>query len=268
MSAKKKSAAPGGAPKRGKPPVVMIHGAFVGPWSLDGFAKKFRDEGYEVHVPSLRHHDKQKPPAELGQTSLTDYAADLEAFLDSLDMPCIMVGHSMGGLLAQMLAARRDDVHAVILLAPSAPWGVPPASLLEIASAQAMLLNVGFWNSILKPDQHVAGHYSLDRVPPPEREAMFARFVPESGRATFEIMHWGLDMGRASEVDARKVACPLLVLAGSEDRVNPPGTVERIAALYRERATFENIPGMSHWLIGEPGWEEVAARALAWLGEV
>lgn len=264
MTAKKKPP----ARKTAKPPVVMIHGAFVAPWSLDGFAKKFRTEGYEVHIPCLRHHDKPKPPPELGQTSLIDYAADLGNFLDGRDGPCILVGHSMGGLLAQMQAARRDDIHSAILLAPSAPWGIPPASLMEIASAQAMLLNVGFWNSILKPDQHVAGHYSLDRVPRPERDAMFARFVPESGRATFEIMHWGLDMGRASEVDARKITCPLLVLAGGEDRVNPPGTVERIAALYRDHATYETVPGMSHWLVGEPGWEKVAARALAWLDEL
>ena len=58
--------------------------------------------------------------------------------------------------------------------------------------------------------------------------------------------------------------CPLLVLAGSEDRVNPPGTVERIAALYGERATYEKIAGMSHWLMGEPGWEKVAAAR--WTG--
>ena len=60
----------------------------------------------------------------------------------------------------------------------------------------------------------------------------------------------------------------MLVLAGGEDRVNPPGTVERIAALYRDHATYENIPGMSHWLVGEPGWDKVAARALAWLDEI
>ena len=117
MTAKKKP--PAG--KTAKPPVVMIHGAFVAPWSLDGFAKKFRAAGYEVHVPCLRHHDKPKPPPELGQTSLTDYAADLGNFLDGLDGSCILVGQSMGGLLAQMLAARRDDIHSAILLAPSAP---------------------------------------------------------------------------------------------------------------------------------------------------
>jgi len=81
-------------------------------------------------------------------------------------------------------------------------------------------------------------------------------------------MHWGLDMTRASEVDTRKVACPVLLLAGSEDRINPPGTVARIAQLYKDRATFETRPGMGHWLVGEPGWEEVADRALNWLNAI
>jgi non-heme chloroperoxidase len=242
----------------------MIHGAFAGPWSWDGFAAKFRAAGYPVYAPCLRHHDGQKPPPSLGQTSLADYANDLKVFLEELDAPAILVGHSMGGLLAQMLAAR-CETRAAILLAPSAPWGVPPSSLFEIASAQAMLLNVGFWNSILKPDEHIAGRHSVDRLAGAERDAVLARFVPESGRAVFEIMHWGMDMGRASEVDVRAVTCPLLFIAGGEDRLNPPATVERIAALYGGRALYEKFPGMSHWLVGEPGWEEIADRALEWL---
>jgi pimeloyl-ACP methyl ester carboxylesterase len=248
-----------------KPPVVMIHGAFTGPWVWGGFTRKFKDAGYKVHAPCLRHHEDDAPSDPLAQVSLADYAADLEAFLDELGTPAILVGHSMGGLLAQMLAAKKK-VHALVLLAPSAPWGVPPSTLFEIASAQAMLLNVGFWDSVLEPDQHIAGRNGLDRMP--DRDQVLTRFVPESGRAIFEIMHWGLDMRRAGEVDVRKLSCPLLVLVGSEDRINPPGTVERVAALYRELATYEKMPGMSHWLVGEPGWEEVADRAIAWLAEV
>ena len=61
-----------------------------------------------------------------------------------------------------------------------------------------------------------------------------------------------------------KVTCPLLFLTGSEDRINPPATVARIAALYGDRATAEVLDGMGHWLIGEPGWEKLAsARWLA-----
>jgi pimeloyl-ACP methyl ester carboxylesterase len=250
--------------RRKGPSVVMIHGGFCGPWSFEGYTAKFEAQGYKVQRPALRFHDLSEPPEALGVTSLLDYAADLEQSLEALNEPPVLIGHAMGALLAQILAAR-CRVRAAILLAPSAPWGVPPSTLTEIATAQAMLLKVGFWNKALPPDSFPAMRQSFDRYPPAERDTAFSRLGPESGRVLFEILHWGLDMGRASEVDARKVSCPLLLLAGSEDRINPPGTVERIAALYQDRATYEKVLGMNHWLTDEPGWDAVADKALAWL---
>lgn len=250
-----------------KPPIVMIHGGFCGPWAWGGFAARFRAQGYEVLTPALRHHNGAKPPQALATTSLTDYAGDLEELIAGLEAPPVLVGHSLGGLLAQMLAAR-TRIAAAVLLAPSAPWGVPPSTLFEIGAAHGLMLRVGFWNTILEPSYAVAAAHSLDRCPKPEREDIFQRFVPESGRATFETMHWALDMRRASEVDTRKVDCPLLFLAGETDRISPPGTVQRTAALYKERVVCEIMPGMSHWLVGEPGWENVCDRALAWLASL
>ena len=251
---------------RMKPPVLMIHGAFCGPWSLDGLRERFESAGYAVSAPALRFHNGARPPAALGTTGLADYAADLEDEIKALGQAPILVGHSMGGLLAQMLATRHD-VAALILLAPSAPWGTPPTTLFEIGAAQALHLHPGYWNMVLEPSRDVALAHSLDRLPRHMRDEVFNRFVPESGRATFEIMNWGLDVNRASEVEADQVTAPLLFLTGSEDRINPPSTVERIAALYRGRATHEVLDGMGHWLIGEPGWERLAERSLQWLDE-
>lgn len=90
-----------------KAPVVMFHGAFTGPWVWGGFAEKFKSADYKVHTPCLRHHENKKPSAGLAQVSLTDYAADLGSFLDELGTPAILVGHSMGGFLAQMVAAKK-----------------------------------------------------------------------------------------------------------------------------------------------------------------
>lgn len=250
------------AARPAKPPVVMIHGAFCGPWAMEGFAAAFTKAGYKVTTPALRFHDGKRPPVALATTSLKDYVADLEAVIGALDAPPILVAHSMGGLVAQMLAARRE-IRAAILLAPSAPWGVPPSTLFEIGAAQSMFLQPGFWSSILVPSRDIAFAHSLDMFPRATRDAVFDRFVPESGRAMFEVMHWGIDMNRGSEVDAARVICPLLVLVGSEDRINPPATATRIAGLY-ENAELEIVDGMGHWLVGEPGWEKLAARALAW----
>jgi pimeloyl-ACP methyl ester carboxylesterase len=247
-----------------KHPVLFIHGAFCGPWSLEGLQQKFEAAGYRCKAPALRFHDQARPPSALGTTGLADYAADLEDEIRALGKPPILVGHSMGGLLAQQLAAR-IPVAALILLAPSAPWGVPPTTLFEIGAAQAMHLQPGYWNMVLEPNRDVALAHSLDRLPRHMRDEVLDRLVPESGRATFEIMSWGLDLNHASEVDCDAVSAPLLFLTGSDDRINPPSTVARIAALYGERATAEVLDGMGHWLIGEPGWEQLAKRALKWL---
>jgi pimeloyl-ACP methyl ester carboxylesterase len=247
-----------------KPPVLMIHGAFCGPWSLQGLREKFEAAGYAVAAPALRFHGGTRPPAALGTTGLADYAADLEQEIRALKQAPILVGHSMGGLLAQMLAARLE-ISALILLAPSAPWGVPPTTLFEIGAAQAMHLHPGYWNQVLEPNRDVALAHSLDKLPRHMRDEVFDRFVPESGRATFEIMNWGIDFRQGSAVDVDAVTAPILFLTGSEDRLNPPSTVAKIAALYKGRATAEVLDGMGHWLIGEPGWERLAERALEWL---
>ena len=247
----------------------MVHGAFCGPWVFDTFRAPFEAAGYQVHTPALRHHLEKgaKPPRALGNTSLIDYSHDLEKFIDTLASPPIILGHSLGGLLAQMLAAR-GKARALVLLAPCPPWGILPSTILEVASAHALFFAGDFWSQILKPEYWVAAANSLDHLDPAERHKVFSRFVPESGRATFEIMHWALDRRRAAHVNARAVTCPVLCLVGEHDKINPPSTVRRIAERYEGRAEFRELARHSHWLLGEAGWEAIAAQCVQWLAGV
>jgi pimeloyl-ACP methyl ester carboxylesterase len=246
----------------------MIHGAFCAGWAFDGWRAAFETQGYRVLTPTLRHHDcGMSPPAALGTTSMRDYAADLERDIDALGEAPVVVGHSLGGLLAQMLAARRP-VRALVLLSPSAPWGMGPSTPFEFMSAQALYLAGNFWSTALKPHHWIAAANALDMLPEHERDFVFARFVPESGLATFETMQWMFDMKRATQVDARAVTCPILCFAGTRDRVNPPATVRRLARRYGGRARYEELPNHSHWMIGEPGWQKIANGTLMWLDQV
>jgi pimeloyl-ACP methyl ester carboxylesterase len=250
--------------------IILLHGAFCASWAMEHMAPFFEAEGYDVLAPTLRYHDippNTRAPQALGTTSLLDYARDLDKLIAGLPEAPVVIGHSMGGLLAQLLAAR-TKLRAIALYAPSAPWGILPSTAWEVAAAQSMYMAGQFWNRPLKPKQWIAATHALDMLPEKQRDEVFARFVPESGLATFEIMHWGMDIRRASYVDAKDVTCPVLCIAGSLDRVNPPKTVMSIAKRYRERARFAEYKGMSHWLIGEPGWERIAEQTRDWLKDV
>lgn len=249
-------------------PAVMIHGAFCGGWAFEPWRALFAAHGFDAHAPNLRHHAPGVGATDaLGSTSMRDYAADLENLLDHIGGWPILIGHSLGGLLCQMLAARKR-VRALVLLAPSPPWGMLPSTPFEFVSAHALYLDGAFWRKAVTPRRWVANANALDLLLPEERDAVFARFVPESGRAMFETMHWMLDGSRATHVDPRAVVCPILCVAGARDRVNSPSTVRQIARRYGGRARFEIAPDHSHWLLGEPGWEKIAAGTLDWLKRI
>ena len=176
----------------------------------------------------------------------------------------MLIGHSMGGLICQMLAAR-GLAQAAVLLAPAAPWGILPGSQDEIDARLALLATGAFWQRALRQKFSVARRYALDRLPTEAQRAVFARFVPESGRTVFETLFWHLDWAHTSAVEVRAVTCPLLCLVGSEDRVVSPATVRSIARRYRGHAEFHTLPGHSHYLLGEPGFDALLTRISTWL---
>ena len=254
-----------------KDTVITIHGAFCAGWAFEDWHPQLRAIGFDCHAPDLPYHDQSPdapPDPRLATASLLDYVAWLEIYIESLalERPPVLIGHSMGGLIAQILAAR-GRARALILLAPSAPWGVLPTSEHEFYSALALACagQGAWWSMPLMPSYTLAAELALDRLPSRQRQRIFSRFVPESGQATFEILHWALDVNRASRVHPRDVTVPVLALAGERDRVTPAETVRQVARRYRDVADYVAFDGFSHWLHGEPGWEKIMGVATDWL---
>ena len=240
--------------------MIMTHGAFCGGWAFERFRTPFEAAGYGCLTPNLRAHGADAPRGAAAGVSMADYADDVATLIRAQAEPPILVGHSMGGLVAQM-AATRAPVRALILLAPSPPWGVTGGSLEEAVSAMSLYALGPFWLRAIDPDYAAAKLYSLDRMEPAARKAVFDRMVPESGRALWETLNWWLDPFMTTQVV--EVPAPALALSGGRDLIHPTFTVKQTAE--RIGAQAQEFPDMSHWLLAEPGWEAVAAACLDWL---
>lgn len=245
-------------------PVVFVHGAFCGGWAFDAFREPFEAAGFETHAPNLPHHERGADLEALAQTGLRDYANAIVQYGKTLRAPPVLVGHSLGGLVVQ-LAAMHMPVAGLVLLAPSAPWGVPPTTLDEHSNHFGLSLLGDYWRRPVPPDYRVARATTLDRLSRDDARHAFARFVPESGRVIRETMQWWMDHSTASQAPVYRISAPVLGLAGGRDRVNAASTVRRIIARFpATQAHFHEFAEMSHWLIGEPEAPDVAQMVLQW----
>jgi pimeloyl-ACP methyl ester carboxylesterase len=247
--------------------LFMIHGM----WGSGAYWAKYRRfleaEGYRCIAATLPYHDGEPnavPDPRLGNASLLDYASALEREIEGLGERPIILGHSMGGLLAQMLAAR-GFARAAVLLTPASPAGILALRPSVVRSFWSVQTRWRFWQRPMRQTFNEAVYSMLHRVPQHERRGIYDRFVHESGRAACEIGYWFLDPRRAASVDESKVTCPVLVVGAAEDRIVPAAVVRRVAHKYRAVATYREFERHAHWVVGEPGWQEIAEYVARWL---
>lgn len=250
--------------------IVMIHGMWGGGWYWENYRKFFEEKGYRCFTPTLRYHDMDPegtPNNGLGATSILDYAQDLEDYIRGLDEMPILMGHSMGALLAQILGARGISSR-LVLLTPASPSGINALKYSVIKSFWRILTTWNFWRMSHRPTFEEVVYSVLHRLPENEQRAVYDRLVYESGRAAAEIGFWLLDPRGAAKVDESTVTCPVLVVSGAEDRITPASVNRKVANKYKAVSTYKVFDNHAHWVVGEPGWEDITAYILEWLQEV
>jgi pimeloyl-ACP methyl ester carboxylesterase len=227
--------------------VVLIHGSWSRGEQWATARAAFEKRGYMVHTPTLRHHGLplHEGASKIAPLSLRDYSDDLVALVASLDSPPLLVGHSLGGLVVQLVAARTRHA-GVVAACPSAVGssGLNPTTL-GISLRHALQLRP--WVKPVYPPTWerfwpaVAGAQTEEAA----RE-VFEDLVCESGRVLFfELAMPWLDRANAASVDFGAIAGPVLVIAGGRDRIVPGHLARRTAARYRN-ATYVEIPGSDH----------------------
>lgn len=247
--------------------LFMIHGMFCGAWVWDNYRHFWGDKGYRCIPVTLRYHDinpDDAPDPRLGTTSLLDYAADLEKEIRRLDDAPILVGHSMGALLAQMLISRGLG-KAAILLTPAPPAGIVALQPSVIKSFGGPLSRWGFWKKPMRLSFKAAASTVLNRMPPEQQKEVYPRFVYESGRAGTQIGFWFLDPVRAAEVDESEISCPILVVGCTQDKITPVSIVKKVAAKYETVSDYIEFTDHAHWVLAEPGWQDIAEYVDHWI---
>ena len=242
---------------------------WVGSWCWYNYKEYFEARGYNCITPTLRYHHvspDKSPDPRLGGTSLLDYAADLEKEILQLDKPPIIIGHSMGALLAQILGSR-GRARALVLLTPAPPNGIFFLSPSIIKSFWSILTMKGFYKNPVRQTFKEASFSTLNLLPEKEQRNLFDRFVHESGKAVFEIGFWFLDQKGASRVDHNLVTVPVLIIGAGKDRITPVSLIDKVAERYEKVSTYRVFPGNAHWVVGEPGWKQIAEFINDWLKE-
>jgi pimeloyl-ACP methyl ester carboxylesterase len=247
--------------------IFMIHGMWCGPWCWENYRPFFNGRGYRCLTPPLLYHDVDAhgtPDPRLSTTGLLDYVSDLEQRIRRLEEKPIIMGHSLGGLLAQLLAAR-IPARALVLLCPAAPAGILAITPSVLKSFWSIQTRWGFWRKPMLPSFEEAAYAAFHLLTPEEQRANYARMVHESGRVATQIGYWFLDPKRPSRVDENKITCPILVVSGQLDRITPASVVRRVARKYQPRVTYREFEDQAHWVLGQPGWQEVANYVAGWL---
>ena len=252
-----------------KPEIVMIHGMWGHATFWENYRGYFEALGYACRTPALRHHDRPAaapPHADLGRLSLMDYADDLELYIRQScgDQRPVVMGHSMGGLLAQQLGVRKLAA-ALVLITPASPAGINALTFSVLKSFWGIFSRWGFWKRPQRLSFAAARYAILNNLPPEMQRPVYDGLGWESGRAAAEIGFWYLDPNHATEVAAHRMTCPVLVISGGLDRITPARVVEKVYRRYRPVAEYKHFDHHGHWIVQEPGWQQVAADIHRWL---
>lgn len=255
--------------------IVLIHGLWMTPRSWEHFAKRFESRGYKVLAPSwpgleVEVEALRSDPTPLKKLDLAQVVDHYEQIIRGLDRPPIIIGHSIGGAIMQILLDRGLGAAGVGLSAATVK-GVRDLPLSTLRAGRPVLGNP-FNRGKASPLNAKQFRYAFgNTLSSEESDAIFERYyVPAANSVLFDIAFANLHRNPTAKVDFRKAdRAPLLFLAFEDDHVVPAKATRHLAEKYDDSKAviaFKSFPGRPHFP-GAPGWEEVADYALTWAAE-
>jgi len=252
--------------------IVLIHGLFLNWESWNAWVVRYSARGFTVLAPGWPGLEGsvqtlRADPTPLTKLDIKQVVDHFDALIRKLDSPPIIMGHSFGGLFAQLLAYRGLG-SAVVGIDPGAPAGIlslPLSTLKAAAPVLANPFNVGR-ATMLTPAQF---HYAFTNTVSDEKAAaLYDRYaIACANRVLFQGALENFIPNSPARVDVTRDRPPVLLIAGGADHLVTSGyTKSNFKLIGRSPAItgFKEFPGRPHFTGGVDGWEEVADYALDW----
>jgi pimeloyl-ACP methyl ester carboxylesterase len=251
--------------------IVFVHGMFMTPLCWEQWVGYFQSQGFTCAAPAWPGRDRPvealraaHPDPALGRLTLADVVEHMAEFVRALPGKPVLIGHSMGGLVVQLLLQRGLGAAGV------AVDSAPPAGVFT-AQPSFLRANWPMINPFISAGEPRRMSFAdfqyafVNGMPAEAQKAAYDRYVvPESRRVPRQSL---TSVGR---VDFRKPHAPLLLIAGADDHIVPAGLNRTNYARHKASASvtdFKEFSGRVHFIIGQAGWEEVAGYVQAWLEE-
>ena len=253
--------------------IVLIHGLWMTPLSWENWVKYYSAKGYNVIAkgwPGLDGDIEQlrRDPSPIATLGIDEIVNHYESIIRGLDSPPIIIGHSFGGLVTQILLDRGLGAAGVaIASAPVKGIILLPFSTLKVSFPALSNPANNHRAEPLSPEQF---HYAFTNTLNEEESLkVFERYaVPGPDHVLFQAAFANFNPHAPTAVNFHNdTRAPLLLISGGKDHISPPSVVKANFNLYRKSKAitdYKEFPERSHYTLGQDGWEEVADFALDW----
>lgn len=239
------------------PPLLFLHGASHGAWCWkENFLPYFAQKGYAAYALSFRGHGDSEGYENLHAFTLKDYLNDALEVIPNLKRKPVLIGHSMGGTVVQMILHRHPDkIKAAVLMASNPPQGMAKDLWRMIFISLGDVIRLARFNKG-KKGSFPAEKFFSQKLPDEKKDEYSKLMQPESNLVRKELL-------KRNVPETIDIKVPILVLGSKKDRWFSEKTTASIGKTYKTKPVI--FADVSHDMMLDPNWRMVADEVLNFL---
>ena len=246
--------------------ILLLHGANSIGNEWENFENEFKKLGNKVVKPILRYHRLGFDGSEeLGNTSILDYVSDIEKIIKKLKQKPIIIGHSMGGLIALILCSRGYGKLG-IFITPAAPKGINAITFSVLKIFFRNLFRWKFWSNPVPPNFSSAFYGVFHDFNRNKALNIFNNSCSaESGRALCEIGFPFFFSPSPTKINEEGIKCPTLIIGAGRDRITPVQISKKLKKKLQEKSELIIFKNFSHYIMEGKEFSVIFDYILKWI---